>query len=149
MPDPDRLLRTLYKAAEAVRRTPGRQGRVVRLPAATDILVAGDMHGNLGNFQAVYQNADLANNPGRHLVLQELVHGKQCYPNGGDKSHQLIDLFAALKCQYPDRVHLLLGNHELSQWTNRLVLKEDKDLNALREREDFKKLMAELERKKN
>jgi hypothetical protein len=130
MPDPDRLLRTLFKAAEAVRQTPGRRGRFVSLEDAAEVLVAGDMHGHLGNFQAVYRNADLANHPGRHLVLQELIHGKYLYPNGGDKSHQLIDLFAALKCQFPNRVHLLLGNHELAQWTNRLVMKEDKDLNA-------------------
>jgi Calcineurin-like phosphoesterase len=131
MPDPDRLLRTLHKAAEVVRQTPGRRGRVVHLPPAADVLVAGDLHGNLANFQAVYQYADLANQTGRHLVLQELIHGKAYYPNGGDKSHQLLDLFAALKCQFPARVHLLLGNHELAQWTNRLVMKEDRDLNGL------------------
>jgi hypothetical protein len=57
------------------------------------------------------------------------VHGKHLYPLGGDKSHQLLDLFAALKCQYPRQVHLLMGNHELSQWTNTLVMKNDVDLN--------------------
>lgn len=131
MPDPDRLLRTLYKAADAVRMTPGRRGRFVPLTGAVEVLVAGDLHGHVGNFQAVYQAADLAKNPRRHLVLQEVVHGKFRYPNGGDKSHQLLDLFAALKCQFPDRVHLLLGNHELAQWSNRLVMKEDRDLNAV------------------
>lgn len=131
MPDPERLLRTLYKSVDAVKQTPGRRGRFVQLQDAGEILVAGDMHGHLGNFQAVYQMADLANNPKRHLVLQELVHGKFYYPRGGDKSHQLLDLFAALKCQFPGQVHMLLGNHELSQWTNRLVMKNDKDLNSL------------------
>lgn len=131
MPDPDKLLKTLYKATEAVRQTPGRRGRFVQLPPATDIVVAGDLHGHVGNFQAIYKFADLGNRPGRHLILQEVVHGKFYYPNGGDKSHQLIDLFAALKCQYPDRVHFLLGNHELAQWTNRMVMKGDKNQNAL------------------
>jgi hypothetical protein len=131
MPDPDRLLRTLYKAADAIRQTPGRKGRFVEIRDASDIVVAGDLHGHLGNFQAVYQAADLANNPRRHLVLQELIHGKFFYPNGGDKSHQLLDLFAALKCQYPDRVHMLLGNHELAQWTDRMVMKNDQDLNVV------------------
>jgi hypothetical protein len=79
----------------------------------------------------VYQAADLGKNPKRHLVLQEIIHGKLTYPGGGDKSHQLVDLFAALKCQYPRQVHMLLGNHELAQWTNRLVMKEDRDLNAI------------------
>jgi hypothetical protein len=131
MPDPDRLLRTLYKAADVIRRTPGRKGRFVQLQNADEVVVAGDLHGNLGNFQAVYNAAALDKNPRRHLVLQEVIHGKQTYPGGGDKSHQLLDLFSALKCQYPDRVHMLLGNHEMAQWANRMVLKEDRDLNVL------------------
>jgi hypothetical protein len=131
MPDPDRLLKTVYKAADAARMTPGRRGRFVQLQGAAEVFVVGDLHGHLGNFQAVYNAADLAKNPRRHLVLQELVHGKFQYPGGGDKSHQLLDLFAALKCQFPGQVHMLLGNHELAQWTNRLVMKEDRDLNAM------------------
>ena len=45
MPDPDRLLRTLYKAADATRMTPGRKGRFVHLQGAIEVLVAGDLHG--------------------------------------------------------------------------------------------------------
>jgi hypothetical protein len=91
--------------------------------------VAGDLHGHVANFQVVLQAADLARHPTRHLVLQEVVHGKFRYPSGGDKSHQLVDLFAALKCQFPDRVHLLPGNHELAQWTDRPIGKADEELN--------------------
>jgi hypothetical protein len=75
--------------------------------------------------------AALAQHPRRHLVLQELVHGPFRYPTGGDKSHQLVDLLAALKCQFPARVHLLLGNHELAQWTNHWIAKAEQDLNEL------------------
>lgn len=131
MPDPDRLVRTLFKAADAVKQTPGRKGRFVSLHHVDDILIAGDMHGHLANFQAIYQAADLAHHPRRHLVLQELVHGKHFYPTGGDKSHQLVDLFAALKLQFPQQVHYLLGNHELAQWSDRFIMKDDRDLNAL------------------
>src|SRR5207248_287168 len=86
---------------------------------------------HLGNFRTLMEKADLARRPRRHLVLQELIHGPFRYDTGGDKSHQLLDLFCALKCQYPTRVHLLLGNHELSQWTNRAIAKADDDLNEL------------------
>jgi hypothetical protein len=68
------------------------------------------------------------------LVLQELVHGTARYPTGGDKSHQLLDLLAALKCQFPKRVHMLLGNHELAQWAGRWIAKAaraDEDLSEL------------------
>jgi hypothetical protein len=131
MPDPDRLLQTLRQAVAAFRATPGRRGRVVLLGGATEVLVAGDLHGNVGNFRSVLARADLAAHPGRHLVLQEVVHSPFRYPAGGDKSHQLLDLVAALKCQFPGRFHFLLGNHELAQWTGHRIGKGDDDFNEL------------------
>ena len=131
MPDPDRLLKTISRAIDATRQVPGRCGKLIELRDAEDLLVAGDMHGHLPNFQHVYQSADLAHHPRRHLVLQEVVHGKFRYPRGGDKSHQLLDLFCALKNQFPARVHLLMGNHELAQGTDHPIIKADEDLNAL------------------
>jgi Calcineurin-like phosphoesterase len=129
MPDPERLLRTLDKARAGFVSTPGRSGRLVRLPAGVEVLVAGDLHGNVENFRLLLQNAELAKHPRRHLVLQELIHGPYRYPAGGDKSHQLLDLAAALKCQYPDCVHVLPGNHELAQWTAQRIGKGDEDYN--------------------
>ncbi len=131
MPQPDRLLITLRQAVLAFRRTPGRTGRLVRLPEGAEVLVAGDMHGSVENFRMVLQRADLARQPQRHLILQEVVHGPFRYPQGGDKSHQLLDLIAALKSQYPERVHYLLGNHELAQWRRQAIGKGDVDQNDL------------------
>jgi hypothetical protein len=131
MPHPDRLLNTLRQAARALRETPGRTGHVVRLPPGTEVLVAGDMHGSVENFRLLLRCADLAGNPSRHLVLQEVVHGPFRYPAGGDKSHQLLDLVAALKCQSPERVHFLLGNHELAQWQGHRVIKGNDNQNDL------------------
>jgi hypothetical protein len=123
MPQPDRLLNTLNHAARAFRQTPGRVGHLVRLPAGAEVLVAGDMHGSVENFRLLLRRANLAGNPQRHLVLQEVVHGPFRYPQGGDKSHQLLDLVAALKCQFPERVHFLLGNHELAEWQGQRIAK--------------------------
>jgi hypothetical protein len=131
MPDPDRLLPTLRRAAQAFRDTPGRRGRVVALDGAAEVFAAGDLHGNLENFRRLLKRADLPHNPRRHLVLQEVIHGPFRYPGGGDKSHQLLDLVAALKCQHPLQVHFLLGNHELSQATRRRIAKEEGDQTAL------------------
>lgn len=132
MPTADRILTLLRQAVALVRATPGRRGHFIQLPPnCPDVLVTGDLHGNVGHFQALLKAADLANHPGRHFVMQEAAHSKFRYPTGGDKSHQLVDLFAALKAQYPSRVHYLPGNHELAQWTGRKVLKADEDLNAL------------------
>src|SRR5947209_6456337 len=130
MPDPIRLQRTLQQAIRAFRTTPGRKGRLVLLQEAGDVFAVGDLHGNVENFRQALQKAELQKNPNRHLVLQQLIHGPHRYPAGGDKSHQLVDLLAALKCQFPRQVHMLLGNHELSQWTGHAIAKVETDLNA-------------------
>ena len=131
MPSPERMLIHLRQAISLVRATPGRRGRILELQDCTELLVAGDLHGNVGNFQVMLRAADLGNHPTRHFALQELIHGKFRYPLGGDKSHQLVDLFAALKIQFPRQVHYIPGNHEMAEWTNRPVLKADENLNAL------------------
>jgi hypothetical protein len=130
MPDPRRVLSTLQQAVRWFRATPGRTGRFTRLPAGTEVMVGGDLHGSVENFRLLLQAADLARQPSRHLVVQELVHGPFAYSDqGGDKSHQLLDLLAALKCQFGSQVHYLLGNHELAQWQNQRIAKGEVDQN--------------------
>jgi hypothetical protein len=130
MPDPDRLLHTLGRAAQVLRATPGRRGRLVVLDGAEDLLVAGDLHGHVGNFRKLLAAADLAGRPRRHLVFQELIHTRADSPTG-DASHQLVDLLAALVCEYAGRVHFLIGNHELAQATDRPIFKDDVTHNDL------------------
>lgn len=130
MPAPDRMLTHLRQAVALVRAMPGRRGHTLKLEGCTEVLAAGDLHGHVAHFQALLKLADLANNPTRHFVLQEVIHGKFRYPKGGDKSHQLVDLFAALKGQFPKQVHYVPGNHELAQWTDRPVIKMDENQNA-------------------
>ena len=131
MPDPARLLTMLRAATQAFRDTPGRRGRTVAMNEAAEVFATGDLHGNVENLRLILAKADLRNHPGRHLVLQEVVHGPFRYPDGSDKSHQLLDLLAALKCQHPHQVHFLPGNHELAQAMNRLIGKGDIDQNEL------------------
>src|SRR5258705_210516 len=59
MPQPDRLLNTLRQAARAFRQTPHRVGRLVRLPAGAEVLVAGGMHGSVGHFCPLLRPAHL------------------------------------------------------------------------------------------
>lgn len=132
MPDPNRLLNTIFRATDLFSNDRGRIGHLLNVTEFQDILIAGDLHGNLGNFQAILKLADLDNHPARMLVLQEVIHGEFTYPTGGDKSHQLLDLIAALKCKYAQRIQLIPGNHEFAQVTDRLIQKHNRDLN-----EDF------------
>jgi len=132
MLDPHKILATVRKATELTRRTPGRSGSVVRLDGADEVMVVGDLHGNLRAFRWALAESALASHPGRHLVLQELVHEiNKSQDERPDLSHRLVDLVSALKCQYPERVHLILGNHELSEITGRTIGKDGRALNEL------------------
>jgi Calcineurin-like phosphoesterase len=132
MPDPRKVLTTVRRATELMRATPGRSGGIIALQGADEVMVVGDLHGNLPAFKKALTLAALDRNPRRHLVLQELIHGKLMYPDEkGDRSHQLLDVVAALKCQYPERVHLILGNHELSELTGRIIGKDGRALNLV------------------
>jgi hypothetical protein len=125
-------LTTIRRATELIRATPGRSGGIITLERADEVMVVGDLHGNLRAFQQVLVLAALDRHPDRHLVLQELIHGIRMYPDDkGERSHQLLDLFGALKCQYPDRVHMILGNHELAELTGRIIGKDGKALNLI------------------
>jgi len=130
MPDPQKILATIRKATELMRSTPGRSGSVIALDDADEVMVVGDLHGNLAAFRQSLAVAALDRHPRRHLVLQELVHEvNKNDDDRPDRSHRLVDLVSALKCQYPDRVHLILGNHELSELTGRIIGKDGMALN--------------------
>ena len=122
------MLTHLRQALALVRATPGRPGHVVHLQDCTSA-GAGDLHGHVQT-SGHASRADLANHPMRHFVLKA-IHGKFRYPKGGDKSHQLVDLFAASRIEFPRQVHYIPGNHEMAQWTDRPVLKADENLNVL------------------
>ncbi len=131
MPDPLKVLTTIRQATALARSTPGRAGGIVTIEKAAELLVVGDLHGNFSALKKVLAISALDRNPGRHLVLQEVIHGPLTYSGDkGDRSHQLLDVFCALKCQYPDRVHMILGNHELSELTGRSIGKDGEGLNA-------------------
>ncbi|RMF88719.1 MAG: hypothetical protein D6741_18745, partial [Planctomycetota bacterium] len=114
----EQVLQSLKAATEANLATPGRSGNVVELTPelADEVVVTGDLHGHRRNFNAIRRYAALDQHPKRHLVLQEVCHGGPTYPaNGGCMSHMMLEDVAKLKAQYPDRVHFILGNHELAE----------------------------------
>jgi len=131
MPDPKRIAALLQRATFFTRETRGRRGHVVALAGASDVFVVGDLHGHIGHFQEALRRADLARHPNRHFVVQEVIHGPFRYPDGSDKSHQLLDLVAALKCEHPHRVHFLPGNHEYAQAAGRAIGRNAGDMNEL------------------
>lgn len=121
-------------ASSANIEAPGRCGNIVNLTPedAEDVIVSADLHGNRLNFAKLVRNAALARHPQRHLVMQEVCHGGPTYPSSkACMSHQLLEDVAKLKCQFPTQFHFLLGNHELAEMTDFLILKRGRVLNLL------------------
>ena len=130
MPDPQKILATIRKATELMRSTPGRWDRSSRLTMPTKSWWSAICTGTCRRSARALVIAALDRHPQRHLVLQELVHEiNKNDDDRPDRSHRLVDLVSALKCQYPQRVHLILGNHELSELTGRTIGKDGHALN--------------------
>lgn len=128
------IIATFGDAASANWRSPAREGNVIFLEpdVARDVMITGDLHGHRRNFNRICKTADLEGHPGRHLVLQEVCHGGPTYPaNGGCMSHTMLEEVARLIVYYPDRVHFLLGNHELAEMTDYPIQKSGQMLNLL------------------
>ena len=130
----EKVIAAYGAAAEVNLRTPGREGNVVVLAPelADEVMITGDLHGNRCNFDSICRLADLAGNPRRHLILQEVCHGGPTYAsNGGCMSHTMLEDVARLTTEYPGRFHFILGNHELSELTDYPIQKNRQMLNLL------------------
>ena len=130
----ENIISTFLEAAEANRRTPGREGNVIVLTPdlAEDVMLTGDLHGHRRNFNIIRRIAAMEAQSRRHLVLQEACHGGPVYPqNGGCMSHTVVEDIARLKLRFPERVHFLLGNHELAELADYPIQKNKQMLNML------------------
>jgi len=124
--DIDRLLAEVKDAARVLLDDPLRRGNLISLDG-DDVVIAGDLHGDVAAFDAVVELAGLSTHPRRHLILQELVHG-----NGESdvcRSCILVEKACALVNSFAPRVHLLMGNHEMAELTGRPILKNGTVLN--------------------
>jgi hypothetical protein len=111
----DTVVETLGTATEENQISPLRQQQVINLPAEGEVWIAGDIHDHRRNFDKFVRGADLPNNPQRHIVLQELIHGDHFDDKGAEESWKILVQAAGLKCDHPNQVHFLLANHDLAQ----------------------------------
>lgn len=126
--DVDATLACLKDAARALRSNPLRTENLIVLPPKGEVMITGDLHGDVPAFDRLAQIAALCENPTRHLILQELVHGGDV-PGEKCGSCLLTDKAAALVNAFPGRVHVLMGNHEMAELTGRTVIKNGVVLN--------------------
>src|SRR4051812_12896942 len=122
-PTSDQVVETLGAAADENRMEPARQEQVVHLPAEGELWMTGDMHDHRRNFDKLLKVIDLGNNPQRHVVLHELIHGDHYDASGAEESWVTLYRAAELKCDFPQQVHFLMANHDLAQIHGKGIMK--------------------------
>lgn len=110
------------KAAAENLADPLRRGSMLHFPNYGQLVLTGDMHGHRANFEKLKRYAFLERAAVRHVILHELIHAETSFGQP-DPSHQLLLEAARYKCEFPDQVHFLQSNHELSQLTAHQILK--------------------------
>ena len=121
--DANKTISTLEEATLANLNDPLRRGNVIYMPDEGDLLISGDIHGNVENFKKIAKKADLAGNPSRHVIFQELIHGTKSSTENGDYSFILLEWAAALKVKFPEQVHILLANHDQAELADIRIVK--------------------------
>src|ERR1700733_11590178 len=111
----DQAIETFGAAGDDTKRSPRRKAQVVTLPDEAEVWMSGDIHDHRTNFNKFVKAADLGNNPQRHIVLHELIHGDHYDSSGAEDSWKILHQAAELKCDFPGQVHFLLANHDLAQ----------------------------------
>jgi len=106
-----------------------RRGNVIHLPDKGSVVIGGDIHGHRRNFERLIAYADLAGHPERHIVLQEVIHGGPEDDLGGCLSYQLLFDVIRYKLSDPDRVHIVMGNHDTACISSSEVMKNGKEMN--------------------
>lgn len=130
--DAEAVVRTLDAAAGASLEARCREGSIDRVCAPGRVILTGDLHDNPVHFAKLVGAAGLAGTDagndgdgdgGAHLVLHEVIHSDRLV-GGVDLSHRALVRIAALKAAHPERVHVLLANHELAQIVGSGVVKD-------------------------
>lgn len=109
---------------QAARLNADRDANLVGIDDADEVIVTGDLHGNRMALTKIIAHANLDHQPGRRLILQELVHGPLDPRSGKDRSVELLLRAARLKVNCPQQVLFLLGNHDLAQATGNEITKD-------------------------
>ncbi|KPL22482.1 MAG: hypothetical protein AMJ75_07980 [Phycisphaerae bacterium SM1_79] len=123
------IIELLNKGIQANNSDKFRHGNLIQLPAEGDLIVTGDLHGHCRNFERAVAFADLAGHPDRHIVFQEIIHGGPEDPEGGCLSYKLLFDVVRYKLSFPDRVHVIMGNHDTAFINNSEVMKDGKEMN--------------------
>ncbi len=122
-------MQTLEEAAQLNREDSLLEGSLLTFPDFGQLVMTGDMHGHMRNFERVKNYADLSHSPARHVILHELIHAEHNGPIGDDHSMELVVAAARWKVEFPDQVHFIQSNHEMAQLTGKAICKGGRIVN--------------------
>ncbi|MFG0251755.1 MAG: metallophosphoesterase [Phycisphaerales bacterium JB038] len=111
-----------HRSAEATLSADCRRGCADRIAARGRLLATGDIHDNPVHLGRILTLAELEADPDHHVTFHEVIHGDNLIGDM-DFSYRMLARIAELKLRFPEQVHALLGNHELSQIVGAGVLK--------------------------
>lgn len=121
---PAAVERVLREATQANFDARCRRGSIDLIEPPGRLIATGDLHDNPIHFGRLVSVAGLdGSREPSHLTLHELIHSDRLV-NGMDFSHRVLIKAAALKSDYPEHVHTLLANHELSQVIGAGIIKD-------------------------
>jgi len=126
---PQTIIDLLNKGTQVNLEDKFRQGNVIHLPAEGSLIVTGDLHGHRRNFERSVSFADLASNPDRHIILQEIIHGGPEDLHGGCMSYKLLFDVVRYKMSFPEQVHIIMGNHDTALINDSEVMKDGREMN--------------------
>jgi hypothetical protein len=121
--DAESAARVLLEAAALLREDPIRKGGVLEFGPAGQLVMTGDLHGNVRNFEKLQRFCALERCPGRNVILHEIVHEDLTAAGQLDLSIDLLLRVARWKCDFPDNVFALQSNHELAQMRGQEITK--------------------------
>jgi hypothetical protein len=128
---PQTIIDLLNRGTEANKADKFRRGNLIYPPAGSRLIATGDIHGHRRNFERIVAFADLANNPNTHIILQEIIHGGPKDAAGGCLSYKLLFDVVRYKLKFPNRVHIIMGNHDIAFINNSNVMKDGQEMNRL------------------
>jgi len=123
------IIDLLNKGIKANKEDTYRQGNIINLPQKGSLVISGDIHGHRRNFEKIIKLSQFENNPDRHLILQEIIHGGSQDEQGNCTSYKVLFDAVKYKLRFPNRVHFIMGNHDTAFITDSKVIKDGKEMN--------------------
>jgi len=123
------MIDRLIKGIQTNRSSTLRSGNVINLPASGRVIITGDLHGHRKNFERIVSFADLDSNPQTFVIFQEILHGGPEDEHGGCMSFRLFMDVVEYQLRFPERVFLVMGNHDTAIIADSDVMKSGKEMN--------------------